>query len=140
MSLIKNIKNKFIKTVPETVSRNVTFSEDDIGVLAYMCLTCKPLYIAGLFGKNVYSYYIPYDKSNIDLAQSLFAKNGIKTEKHMTTMISSNGIPALRVQINPQYETDDVYRFMNAVNEKFWYRTRKEHLYLKSLYDSMKTK
>lgn len=140
MSFIQNIKQKLVKKVPETTSENVTFSQEDIAVLAYMSLTCKPIIVGGIFGKNVYSCYIPYDKADINLARQLFAKNGINMEKYTTTIISSDGLPALRHPINPQYETDDVYRFMCTVNERFWKQTRKEHLHLESVYNAMKAK
>ncbi len=131
MKVFDNLKQKI-----RVLQKPVSFSEDDINLLAVMYGT------SGIRIKNgislfSYSYYSPIDEDNLALARDLFAKNGINM--HLYRVRSRHYFDQgniLRIRYKDSKKGYDATRFIGKVqdahiklshpaNTEEWYRLQK---------------
>lgn len=102
---------RLFKKQTKSDSQEPIFNDEDIAVLAYMCLVCVPCVVKHGFIPRRFAYYIPADKNNLDIAKDLFKKNGINVHVHFSYMASSKGQNALRMNYrsSKNYEQDRIF-------------------------------
>lgn len=133
MKIIDNLKRKF-----QIVNMPVTFSDEDIELLAAMqdlSGTGVKIWVGGIF---TYSYYVPMFDEDLDLARDLFVKNGINMTVHRSKMyLSEHGAVetrnVLRVRDRPFKKGADTVKFIAKVQDALskiskteveWYRVQ----------------
>ena len=112
MKVFDNLKQKIrLSNMP------VTFSDDDIKLLAVMHETSGygiRMKTAGLFR---YSYYVPYDESNLKLARDLFAKNGIYMKVYCERHQFFGPKHILRTRGTSSRKSRDVIDFLEKIKD-----------------------
>ena len=95
-------------------------SEEDVALLAHMCSVCYPhVRKKGLFLFSPdYAYYVPNDKSDLDLAKEIFSKNGINMELHWSRLRSDFGENVLRIEYGLRVNNDYVENTMVKIAHK----------------------
>jgi hypothetical protein len=90
-----NFKKFFNK---QTVSKQTTFNEEDIALLAFMCYFCAPDVTKKGFCLKHYAYYIPDKDKDLDIAKDLFETNGVNMQIHYSFIKGRHGQYVLRMR------------------------------------------
>jgi len=97
----------------------VAFRQEDIVLLANMCMTCEPVVFVGKFiKKHFYSYYIPANENDIAFIKEVFARNGIETQIHTTKLLNPWGNESLRVKLDNTSKENKTVMFMRSIKAK----------------------
>jgi len=92
--------------------------DEDIAILAFMCVFCKKDVIKkGLFPVH-YAYYIPDQEQDLDVAKMLFEQNGINVRAHYSHIRLGRGQYALRMRYWCNKDYDKERNFFNDIIEK----------------------
>lgn len=136
MKILKFLKTKYSEQKSQPIVVNTASVEEDIDLLATMCLFCAPYVKKKGVCNKMYSYFIPQEEGFLELAEALFMKNGIKMERHRTKILDYMGNEALRVKVD--YTNSKQIAFINEVRQKyqdlFWESEAQEKERLKRLY------
>jgi len=126
---------KFFKKQNKQKQLDISFNEEDISLLAVICMTCRPLVTKHGFITRTYAYYVPEEEEYLGVAQYLFKKNGVETEVHFSRIINSWGQNVLRLDYNRSKNCDRDSAFFEQVRlkkkELFYAATKDEESRLK---------
>lgn len=137
MKVLDNLKHKI---------QPVSFSEEDIFLLGVM-YGKSGIRVKNNMGLFSYSYYIPADDSNLNLARDLFAKNGINMHfYHVRGRHFFDQGNVLRIRYKDTQKGYDAIRFIGKVqdahikflnpnNSEDWHKWQKVLSEMKSDYE-----
>ncbi len=108
----------FFRRNSEDVRLN-PMSEQDIGLLALMCMRCQSVVVKeGLFQTVHYVYYVAYEEENIFVAQQIFKRNGINMVVHDST-ISGYEQKVLRINSNDVPDKNTFKKDRQRIRQKY---------------------
>ena len=99
MKFLKFIKREYKKHFSETVS---VMSQRDVDFLVALCRYCRIMVKTySFFTDSTYGYYVPKRESDLEVAQQIFAKSGIRMCVHDSHILDEyNKSKVLRINYN----------------------------------------
>lgn len=108
----------FLKKIYSVEEQSKSFNQEDIALLAFMAVMCAPDIVVGFF-KRHYAYYVPRYNCDLEIAKSIFEKNGVKVRVHFSHIYTSKGQDVLRLN----YKCSKNYNY----DRMFFKKISKEH-------------
>ena len=97
----------------------VSIPDQDVAILAMMCNYCRAdVRKHGLIDRH-YGYYVPLYDEDLDIAKSIFARNGVYMEKHLSNILGRSAQTVLRVNYDFLLNKNNVRQEVEKVERKF---------------------
>lgn len=110
---------KFLQSIKEKLKMPVVFiPEQDVAILAMMCDYCNPKIRKPGLIDSYYAYYVPQYPEDIDIVKSIFERNGIHMEKHLSHVFGKDVCTVLRVKLNRVWNKNVIRNEMKKIEQK----------------------
>ena len=127
MKFLKSVKDAcksvFLKPV-------IPLTEQDVELLALLCVYCRAKIVKNGLIKTCYSYYVPQNNKDIDVIRQIFVKNGIDMKKHFSHILDKSGQDVLRMDYTFNPNKDAIKREIKRIERKHFelysFSTREE--------------
>lgn len=121
MQFLKDLKTKISKKLERPIFSNVqTIPEEDVALLAMMCRMCRPVKVKKYLLTHVYAYYVPQSESDIDVAQEIFERNGIRMDVHFSHIIDNVGQNVLRADYMLCADKNKLLQELKKIEQKYY--------------------
>lgn len=117
MNFLQKVKTDLQKIVKHEKSESVfCMSQEDVEMLALMCIRCIPILKQRKFiFSKYYSYYVPASEKGLSVVKSMFEKNGIQMQVHYSRILSDAGQNVLRTNLAQYKNSKDVMQVIKTM-------------------------
>lgn len=112
MKFLKQIKNKLKLPV-------VSIPDQDVALLAMMCDYCNSVVKKRGLINRYYGYYVPQHDEDIDVIKSIFERNGIHMETHLSHIFGAHAQLVLRVSYDFVWNGNKIKQEMEKIEREY---------------------